>query len=332
MPYLGGCELAQVYQRAQQERFALIASNFAEPNTLLGILAAHEEARSDLVVQVTMGAAKFAGNGRVLAGLRALARYAQAVAGEAGIGVFVNLDHVTPDETDRFIRPALSEGLCSSVMIDASALPFADNVRATRAVVELAQPYGVLVEAELGVIKGVEDHIASDDAFYTDPDQALQFVRETGVNLLAISVGTEHGVSVGRELTLRPDLAGAICDRLRGGGLTCPLVLHGASGLSADQVRSLIEAGVCKVNKDTTYQYVYAQTAARFLQKNLAEILPPAGTVFDPITFDATGATWRPNKKLFDPRVLGKQIQSAVRIVAAEMIAQTGSGGRSIYG
>ncbi len=332
MPYLGGTELAQVYRRAQGERFALVASNFAEPNTLLGVLAAHEEMQSDLLVQVTMGAVKYAGSGKPLAGLRALVRYVQAAAGEAKIGVFVNLDHVTPDGVDAFIRPALAEGLCSSVMIDASALPFADNVHATRAVVELAHPYGVLVEGELGVIKGVEDHISSDDAFYTDPDQALEFVRETGVDLLAISVGTEHGVSVGHELVLRPDLAQAIRDRLRAASVPRPLVLHGASGLSADQIRTLVEAGVCKVNKDTTYQYVYAQTAARFFGKNEREILPPPGVTFDPITFDAGGGTWRPNKKLFDPRVVGKQIQDAVRAVAAEVIAQAGSGGRSIYG
>lgn len=88
--------------------------------------------------------------GAPLAGLRALVRYVQAVAADARIGVFVNLDHVTPDQSDGFIRPALAEGLCSSVMVDASALPFANNVRATRAVVELARPYGVLVEGSSG--------------------------------------------------------------------------------------------------------------------------------------------------------------------------------------
>ncbi len=332
MPYRGGRELEQVYRRAQEDGFALVASNFAEPNTLLGVLASHEEARSDLLVQVTTGAAKYAGGGKPLAGLRALARYVQAVAAETEVGVFLNLDHVTPDSVDMFIRPALAEGLCSSVMIDASAFPFEENVCATRAVVELARPYGVLVEGELGVIRGVEDHISSDEAYYTDPDQALEFVRETGVDLLAVSVGTEHGVSVGKELALRPNLARAIRDRLREAGLPRPLVLHGASGLSADQVRTLVAAGVCKVNKDTTYQYVYAATAARFLGRNANRILPPAGVAFDPITFDATGADWKPDKKLFDPRVVGKEIQAAIRAVAAEMIAQVGSGGRSIYG
>jgi fructose-bisphosphate aldolase class II len=331
MPYLGGRELAQVYRRAHEERFALIANNFAEPNVLLGLLAAYEQAKSDLLVQVSVGAAKFAGGGRPLAGLRALVRYVQAVAADAKIGVFVNLDHVTPDQSDGFIRPALAEGLCSSVMVDASALPFADNVRATRAVVELARPYGVLVEGELGVIRGAEDEIVSDAAFYTDPEQAFQFVTETEVDLLAVSVGTEHGVAAGRELSLRVDLARAISDRLRAGRRPRPLVLHGASGLSASQVGALVAAGVCKVNKDTTYQYVYARTAAGFFADHRAEILPPHGIAFDPITFDAGGSPWRPNKKLFDPRVVGKEIQEAIRSVATDMIAQVGSGGRSLY-
>ncbi|MCX7750908.1 MAG: class II fructose-bisphosphate aldolase [Candidatus Bipolaricaulota bacterium] len=331
MPYLGGKELAHVYRRAQDEGFALVASNFAEPNTLLGVLAAHEERRSDLLVQVTMGAAKFAGGGKALPGLRALARYAQALGAEARIGVFLNLDHVTPDGIEGFIRPALAEGLCASVMIDASALPFPENVRVTRSVVELARPYGVLVEGELGVIRGAEDHVVSDEAFYTDPEEAVEFVRETGVDLLAVSVGTEHGVSVGRELTLRPDLARRIRDRLREAGLPRPLVLHGASGLSTDQVRTLVGAGVCKVNKDTTYQYVYARTAAAYYASHTAEVLPPPGVAFDPITFDAAGSPWKPSKKAFDPRVLGEEIRKAIQAVAREMIDQVGSGGKSLY-
>lgn len=331
MPYLGGKELTQVYRRAHEERFALIANNFAEPNTFLGLVAAYEQEKSDLLVQVTSGAAKFAGGGKPLPGLRALVRYVQAVSAEARIGVFVSLDHVTPDGVDGFIRPALAEGLCASVMIDASSLPFGDNVRATRAVVELARPYGVLVEGELGVIKGAEDEIVSDEALYTEPEQALEFVEETGVNLLAVSVGTEHGVSAGRELTLRTDLAATISGRLRAARLACPLVLHGASGLSTEQVRSLVQAGVGKVNKDTTYQYVYARTVAEFAAANRGEILPPGGMTFDPITFAAEGGEWKPNKKLFDPRVLGKRIQDAIRSVAVEMMAQAGSGGRSLY-
>lgn len=331
MPYRGGRELGQVYRRAKAERFALIANNIAEPNVLLGILAAYEEARSDLLVQVSVGAAKFAGGGRPLAGLRALVRYVQALAADTKVGVFVNLDHVTPDQVDAFIRPALAEGLCSSVMIDASTLPFADNVRATRAVVELARPYGALVEGELGRIKGVEDEISAEEAFYTDPDEALHFVAETEVDLLAISVGTEHGVSVGHELELRPDIARAVDGGLTAAGLTRPLVLHGASGLSADQVRTLIEAGICKVNKDTTYQYVYARAAAEFFAGRGTEILPPPGVAFDPITFDVQNGTWRPNKKVFDPRVVGREVQNAIRSVAAEMIVQAGSGGKSLY-
>lgn len=331
MPFLGGKELAQVYAKAKREGFALLANNFAEPNVLLGLLAAHAAKRSDLLLQISQGAAKFAGGGQALAGLRALVAYVRSLAADYRIGVFVNLDHVTPDAIDSFIVPALKEGLCSSVMIDASDRPFEENVAITRRVVELARPYGVLVEGELGRIKGAEEHVVSDEAFYTDPDEAVEYVSRTGVDLLAISVGTQHGVSAGRELRLRVDLAQRIDEKLKKAGLERPLVLHGASGLTTEQVRALVAAGVCKFNKDTTYQYVYARTAATFYIAQRAEILPPDGVLFDPITFEAQGAKWSPNKKLFDPRVLGKEVQAAIQRVAEAMIDQVGSGGRSLY-
>jgi fructose-bisphosphate aldolase class II len=331
MPFLGGKELAQVYAKAKRERFALLANNFAETNVLLGVLAAHVAKKSDLLLQISQGAAKFAGGGNALAGLRALVSYVKSVTAPYSIGVFVNLDHVTPDAIDSFIVPALKEGLCSSVMIDASDRPFEENVAITKKVVELARPYGVLVEGELGRIKGAEEGIVSEEAFYTDPDEAVEYVERTGVDLLAISVGTQHGVSAGKELVLRVDLAQRIDERLRLAGFERPLVLHGASGLTAEQVRALVAAGICKVNKDTTYQYVYARTAATFYIAQRSEILPPDGVLFDPITFEAQGARWSPNKKVFDPRVLGKEIQAAIQRVAEEMIDQVGSGGRSIY-
>ncbi len=331
MPFLGGAELARVYAQAKRERYALLANNFAETNVLLGVLAAHAAKKSDVLLQISQGAAKFAGGGNSLAGLRALVAYVRALATDLPIGVFINLDHVTPDAIDSFIVPALKENLCSSVMIDASARPFEENVAITKKVVGLARPYGVLVEGELGRIKGVEEGIVSDEAFYTDPDEAVEYVERTGADLLAISVGTQHGVSAGRELKLRVDLAQRIDERLRAAGLERPLVLHGASGLTAEQVRALVAAGICKVNKDTTYQYVYAHTAATFYLAQRADVLPPDGVLFDPITFEAQGAKWSPNKKIFDPRVLGKEIQTAVRRVAEEMIDQVGSGGRSLY-
>lgn len=331
MPFLGGAELARVYAQAKRERYALLANNFAETNVLLGVLAAHAMKKSDVLLQISQGAAKFAGSGNSLAGLRALVAYVRALATDLPMGVFINLDHVTPDAIDSFIVPALKENLCSSVMIDASARPFEENVAITKKVVELARPYGVLVEGELGRIKGVEEGIVSDEAFYTDPDEAVEYVERTGVDLLAISVGTQHGVSAGKELKLRVDLAQRIDGRLRAAGLERPLVLHGASGLTAEQVRALVAAGICKVNKDTTYQYVYAHTAATFYLAQRADVLPPDGVLFDPITFEAQGAKWSPNKKIFDPRVLGKEIQTAVRRVAEEMIDQVGSGGRSLY-
>jgi len=332
MPLMSGLDLKQAYRQASVQQYALIANNFAETDILLGLVAAYSEAKSDLLLQVSHGAASFAGGGDALAGLRALVGYARAVTERHKIGVFVNLDHVTPARVDSFLRPAVDEGLCSSVMIDASAEPFEENVAQTRAVVEYARGRGVLVEAELGKIKGVEDEISSDEAFYTDPDEAVEFVARTGADLLAVSVGTQHGVSKGCELSLRPDLAASISESVRRANLDCPLVLHGASGLSADQVRRLVEAGVVKVNKDTTYQYVHARTSCAFYLEGKEAVLPPEGTEFDPITFESGDSPWHPNKKVFDPRIVGREVQRAIAEVARAMIDQVRSGGRTIYG
>jgi len=205
-------------------------------------------------------------------------------------------------------------------------------VAQTRSIVDYARAHGVLVEAELGRIKGVEDEISSDEAFYTDPEEAVEFVSRTGADLLAVSVGTQHGVSKGRDLTLRPDLAARIAEGLRRARLDCSLVLHGASGLSADQVRQLVHVGVVKVNKDTSYQYVHARTSCAFYVKGAEAVLPPEGTEFDPITFESDHATWQPDKKVFDPRIVGREVQGAIAHLAGLMIDQVGSGGRTIHG
>jgi len=193
----------------------------------------------------------------------------------------------------------------------------------------MAKDAGILVEAELGKIKGVEDEISSDEALYTDPDEAVEFVRRTGADLLAISVGTQHGVSKGRELELRSDLAAQIRDRLAENGFDTPLVLHGTSGLLPAQVREMVGYGICKLNKDTHYQYVYGRTACEFFAESAGGIVPPAGVEDDIVNLFATG-DWSPNKKLFDPRVVGKRIQAKVGEIASVLIEQAGSGGKTL--
>ncbi|MFC2078534.1 class II fructose-bisphosphate aldolase [Candidatus Bipolaricaulota bacterium] len=329
MPFCGGDTLLAAYRLAQRDGYAFMANNVAEPNIYLGLMTAYSEVRSDLLVQISPGAAKFAGGGDKLAGLRALSAMIKEIAAAFPICVFVNLDHFTVNEKD-LIEEAIEHRLVSSIMIDASKESFDDNVRICREVADRAAGSGILIEAELGKIKGVEDEISSDEALYTDPEEAIEFVQQTNADLLAISVGTQHGVSKGRSLDLRVDLAALIRDRLASSDLHTPLVLHGSSGLLPEQVRAMIGNGICKLNKDTQYQYVYGRAACEFYRDHADAILPPEGTEDDILNLFAQ-SDWSPDKSEFDPRVVGRCIQSQIGDIAKELIAQAGSGGKTLY-
>lgn len=307
-----------------------MANNIAETNVLIGLLEGYAERRSDLVVQISAGGVKFAGGGNKLAGLRILSHQVRELGDRYPINVFLNLDHFTVKEMD-LIAEAIDNRLVSSIMIDASKEDFEENVRISREVVRMAQGSGILIEAELGKIKGVEDEISSDEAFYTDPAEAVEFCERTGADLLAISVGTEHGVSKGRDVIMRTDIAAQIRDRLLAANLPIPLVLHGTSGLLAAQISEMIGYGICKLNKDTRYQYEYGRTAYDFYTAHADSIVPPAGSTDDAIGL-FSGSDWSPNKADFDPRAVGRAVQERIRQVAIELIDQAGSGGHTLLG
>jgi ketose-bisphosphate aldolase len=192
---------------------------------------------------ISAGSSSFRGVGR-----NPLAAAALAAAAQAPVAIGVHLDHSTDPEE---IAACIALGY-SSVMIDGSHLPFEDNVALTRTVVEHAHVLGVWVEGELGGLTGDED--ASSDAVageLTDPDQAAEFVERTGVDALAAAVGTVHGFTL---TPVRVDL-----DRLRAIAATvgAPLVLHGASGLSDDELAATVAAGVAKVNVNAELRRAY---------------------------------------------------------------------------
>ena len=330
MTFYGGKELREAYRRAQAGGYAFMANNIAEQNILIGLLQGYSERKSDLVVQVSPGAAKFAGAGGKLAGLRSLSQQVRILGDQFPIGVFLNLDHFTTNEMD-LIEIAISEKLVSSIMIDASKQDYGENISITRTVVDMAKGSDIVIEAELGKIKGVEDEVASLDAFYTDPNEAVEFMKRSGADLLAISVGTQHGVSKGKDVVLRTDIADLVHKRLVESGLDVPLVLHGTSGLLAKQIREIIRYGICKLNKDTRYQYEYARAAHDYYVLHSSSIVPPAG-----VPDDANGlfskSDWTPVKKDFDPRAVGKAIQERIKQVAMELIDQAGSANQSIVG
>jgi len=328
MGFHGGADLASVYDDALGDGFGLVASNIAEPNTMIGLIQGASRVDSDLLLQLSNGGCTFAGNGDPIAGLQAMGNYIELIAAQYDVGVFLNMDHQTDLDT---IQRQVELDIPSSIMIDASHEPFEENVQQSRRVVEMVDDADadILVEAELGTIKGVEDEIVSEEAFYTDPEQAVEFVDRTGCDLLAVSVGTQHGVAKGKDLELRPDLAGDIRIALRDHGLDTPLVLHGSSGVQPDQLQQMLERGVCKVNKDTRYQYEYTRTAFDLYRGHTDEIVPQhvdddRGTFFNNVE-------WSPNKDYFDPRVAGRRIRDRIADVYADLATTAGSAGRSKF-
>ncbi|MFB6151911.1 MAG: class II fructose-bisphosphate aldolase [Haloarculaceae archaeon] len=329
MTFYGGDELDTVYDEALSEGFGLVASNVAEPNTMMGLIEGASRKESDILLQMSAGACRFAGDGDEVAGLKAMGNYIEVIADKYDIGVFLNMDHQTDLD---FIETQMELDIPSSIMIDASHEPFEENVERSRTVVEMAEEHDsdVLVEAELGQIKGAEDGIVAEEAYYTDPEEAVEFVEKTGCDLLAISVGTQHGVAKGADLELRPDIAREIHETLQDHGLDTPLVLHGSSGLLPEQVEEMMQHGICKINKDTRYQYEYTRTAFDLYREHTDEIVPPEGVADDREGF-FSDTDWSPNKDVFDPRVAGRDIRERIADVHANLTEISGSAGNSRY-
>jgi fructose-bisphosphate aldolase class II len=329
MPFYSGDELSAVYDDALDEGWGLVASNIAEPNVMMGLMEGASQVNSDLLIQMSGGACSFAGNGDPVAGLKAMGNYIEVIAEQYDVGVFLNMDHQTDME---FIEKQIELDIPSSIMIDASHHPFEENVAESKQVVEMIEDAGsdILVEAELGRIKGVEDEIVSEEAFYTDPEEAVEFVDRTGCDLLAISVGTQHGVAKGKNLELRPDIAQDIRQELRDHGLDTPLVLHGSSGILPEQLQQMLQYGICKVNKDTRYQYEYTRTLFDLYREDPTNIVPPDGVEDDRDGF-YNAVDWSPNKDVFDPRVGGRDVRERIADVYGDLAEIAGSAGRTKF-
>ncbi|MFB6075488.1 MAG: class II fructose-bisphosphate aldolase [Haloarculaceae archaeon] len=324
-----GPTLEAVYAEARDGGYGFVASNLTQFDILQGLLDGAAAAGSDVVLQVKRDTAAYLGNGDVAAGLDLVGAHLRALADPLPVAAFLNVDHVDPDD-EELLAAAVESDAPDSIMVDASDEPFETNVERTAAVIERVEAAGndLLVEAELGTIRGTESGETTTDAFYTDPEEAVAFVDRTGCDLLAVSIGTEHGVSAGVDLDLRVDLAAEIGVALRDHGFDVPLVVHGSSGLSPEQVSALMETDVCKLNTNTRYQYEYARTACEFYHDNADAILPPDGVADDRTTFFAD-AEWAPDKSRFDPRVVGTTIHERIAAVYADLAAVVGSAGRS---
>lgn len=255
----------RLLQDAQAGGYAIGAFNVENMEMVQAVVAAAEEMNSPVIMQTTPGTVKYAD-------LRYFYENVRTAAEEASVPVVMHLDHGNSFE---LAMQALRTGY-TSIMIDGSRKPFEENIALTKAVVDACHPSGIPVEAELGKVGGKEDDLeGGDDSPYTDPQQAAEFVERTGVDSLAIAVGTAHGVY---KVTPKLDVERITAVRQF---VTIPLVLHGTSGVPDEQVAECVRRGMCKVNYATDLRIAFT--------KGVKSILAETPDVFDPKKYNAAG-------------------------------------------
>ena len=300
-----------MFVAAYTGRYAIGAFNVNNMEIVQGIMEAASEEKSPVILQVSAGARKYAGQPYLMKLVEA------ALAEDPSVPVAVHLDHGSSFE---LCRDCIDGGF-TSVMIDGSHLPFEENIALTKKVVEYAHPRGVWVEAELGKLAGVEEHVQNADHVYTDPQEAVEFVERSGCDSLAVAIGTSHGA-----YKFKGD-AKLDFDRLEAIGKLLPdypLVLHGASsvpqefvalcnkyggnvagakGVPEEMLRKAAGMSVCKINVDTDIRL--AVTAS--IRQHMAE-----------------------HPEDFDPRAYLKPARAAVKAMVAHKIRNVmGSSGKA---
>ncbi|BDV00623.1 fructose-1,6-bisphosphate aldolase, class II [Thermodesulfomicrobium sp. WS] len=260
-----------MFERAYAEGFAIGGFNVNNMEIVQGIMEAGAAEKSPLILQVSAGARKYAGQAYII-------KLVEAALATVDLPVVLHLDHGQNFE----ICKEVIDGGFSSVMIDGSHLPYEENIALTRKVVEYAHDRGVWVEAELGRLAGVEDDVHAAESVYTDPDQAAEFVGRTGCDSLAIAIGTSHGAyKFSGEARLDFDRLEKVGKLLPG----FPIVLHGASsvpqefvamanaygaqigsarGVPEELLRKAASMAVCKINIDTDIRLAMTATIRKY--------------------------------------------------------------------
>jgi len=252
----------EMFKKALEGKYAIGAYNVNNMEMLQAIAEAAEETRSPIILQVSAGARKYANQ-------TYLVKLVEAALATTTVPIALHLDHGADFE----ICKACIDGGFTSVMIDGSSKSYDDNIAVSKKVADYAHDKGVVVEAELGTLSGVEDDVkvSAENAQYTDPDQVVDFVQRTGVDSLAIAIGTSHGAykfKPGQDPHIRLDILEEIVQKLPG----FPIVLHGSSsvlpkyvkiindnggalkdaiGIPEEQLREAAKSAVCKINIDS---------------------------------------------------------------------------------
>lgn len=280
--------LNDILPAARRQKRAIGAFNFNDLEFLQGILDAAEELKSPVIVQTSEGAIEYMG----WDGVGALI----SIIKKTKVPVVMHLDH---GKNLAVVKKAIKSGFYSSIMYDGSALPYAENVKNTKALVKLAHARKMSVEAELGVLKGKEDNVSSEESQFTDPGQAVEFVKATGCDALAVAVGTSHGAykfkGVAKLDLTRLEEIGRL--------VKIPLVLHGASGVDEhlkekikegcemlgdcervagakgvpdEEIVAAIKLGVAKINIDTDLRLAFTAGVRNELVNDVKNIDPRA--------------------------------------------------------
>ena len=272
---LGLVNTNDLFKKAIEGKYAIPAFNFNNMEQLQAIVAACVETKSPVILQVSSGARKYANQTL----LRYMAQGAVEYAKELGLNIPIAL-HLDHGDTFELCKSCIDSGF-SSVMIDGSHHSFEDNIALTKKVVEYAHAHGVSVEGELGVLAGVEDDVVAEHHTYTRPEEVVEFVQRTGVDSLAISIGTSHGANKftpaqctrdENGLLVPPPLRFDILEEIEKQIPGFPIVLHGASsvpqeyvetinkyggalkdsiGIPEEQLRKAATSAVCKINIDS---------------------------------------------------------------------------------
>ena len=278
MPLTGPKEM---FKRAYAEGYAVGAFNVNNMEIIQGIMMAGAEEKAPLILQVSAGARKYAGQNYIV-------KLIEAALLETDLPVVLHLDHGPDFE----LCKACIDGGFTSVMIDGSHLPFEENIKVTKQVVAYAHDRGIYVEGELGRLAGVEEHVSSDKSIYTDPEQAVEFVQRTGCDSLAIAIGTSHGAyKFSGEAVLDFSRLEKIGKLLPG----YPIVLHGSSsvpqefvdmanqyggqigsakGVPEDLLRKAASMAVCKINIDTDIRLAMTACIRKFFVEKPGEFDP----------------------------------------------------------
>ena len=295
---LGLSNTVEMFKKAMSKKFAVPAYNFNNMEQMQAIIQACVETKSPVILQVSSGARKYANSTL----LRNMAKGAVEYAAELGykIPIALHLDH---GDTFELCKDCVDNGF-SSVMIDGSHHSYEENVTLTKKVVDYAHKYDVSVEGELGVLAGVEDDVVAEESTYTKPEEVIDFVKRTGVDSLAISIGTSHGANKFKPsqctkntegILIPPPLKFDILEEIENKLPGFPIVLHGSSsvpqdlveminnnggkmtdavGIPEEQLRKASKSAVCKINIDSDGRL--AMTAA--IRKEMAD----HPDVFDP--------------------------------------------------